>query len=251
MIVFHSLPKAARRFLTMKLLGAFRRRYARQYYEPMQLFTAQPPGRLPILFEPPGKKLCRFDLQRLRKVDISFGVFGAEKLEREEGDYLFTFIRHPVDRFYSTYYYGRHHLVEGQSDVGTGIVRYRDRYPEMVELFSLDIKGFVRRFLDCGGQIRFDHDGGAFGPIDEMFFLPKDLDRYDMVGVVEAMDRSLDLLNAGLGTCIANDRKINAGPPRPASPHGVEELTRFFAEDIALFERHRTLLQPKHAKRRS
>lgn len=246
MIIFHSLPKAARRFLTVKLLGDLRRRHARQYYEPMQLLTPERPGRLPILFEPRGEKLRRFELERLRKIDISFGVFGADRLDRQDGDYLFTFIRHPVQRFYSTYYYGRHHLAEGgQSDIGNGRVRYRERYPEMVDLFRLDLKAFVGRFLDCDGQIRFDRDGTLFGPIDEMFFLPRQLDRYDLVGVVEMMDQSLDRLNAGLGTRIANDRRVNTGPGRPARPYGAADLTRFFAGDIALFEQYRAALSPE------
>ncbi|CAN5718789.1 hypothetical protein BH11PSE6_BH11PSE6_26760 [soil metagenome] len=244
MIVFHSLPKAARRFLTAKLLAELRRLRAKQYYEPMQLLTVQPPGQLPILFEPAGEPLCRFDLAHLRKIDFSFGVFAAERFQHVAGDYSFTFIRHPVDRFYSAYYYGNHHLTcpPTQSGVGTGRVRYRERYPEMVALFSQDLAGFVRQFLDCDGQIRFDRDGTIYGPIDEIFYLPKNLGQHDMVGVVESMDQSLDLLNAGLGTRIANDRRINQGPARPARPWGRAALTRFFADDIATFERYRAKL---------
>jgi hypothetical protein len=246
MLIYHCVPKAARRFIIKKLLAERPSMYSHEYYEPMQLFSEQQnPNELSILFDPSREKLRRFDFKLLKNIDFCFGVFSADKYRREPEDYSFTFIRHPVERFYSGYYHAHNHLMKGteKSQDGSRMVQYRERYPEMVELFSLDLKTYVKRFLDCEGKIRFDRNGTIFGPIDEIFFLPTNLHEHDFVGVVEMMDESLEILNKHLGTKIKNDGKINEGPPHPSKRYGVKELTKFFADDIKTFNDYKAKIK--------
>jgi hypothetical protein len=75
--------------------------------------------------------------------------------------------------------------------------------------------------------------------IRETFFLPENLAQHDFVGVVERMPESLALLNELLSTQICNDGKINTGPPSEAPRYREPELTKLFAEDIAVYESYR------------
>jgi hypothetical protein len=62
MLIFHSLPRAARRTLTRQLIGEMRRRNRFQYYEPMHLFTPQPKDQpCRILFDESERELFRVD----------------------------------------------------------------------------------------------------------------------------------------------------------------------------------------------
>ncbi|HVG34086.1 MAG TPA: sulfotransferase family 2 domain-containing protein [Pyrinomonadaceae bacterium] len=246
MLIYHCVPKAARRFIIKKLLAEFPRMYSYEYYEPMRIFAGrQNPDELGILFDPAQEMLRRFDFKRLKSIDFSFGVFSADRYRRERDDFSFTFIRHPVERFYSGYYHAHNHLMKRteKSQDGSRMVRYRERFPEMVELFCSDLKTYVRRFLDSGGKIRFDRPGTVYGPIDEIFFLPKNLHEHDFVGVVELMDESLEILNRRLGTKIKNDGRVNEGPARPAKRYGVKALTEFFAEDIEKFNAYKAKIK--------
>lgn len=242
MIIYHCVPKAARRFLIKKLRIEFPRMYFHEHYEPMELFVEQTnPGELSILFDRSLPRIYRIDPARLKRIDIFFGVFAGKKVWKKKGDFSFTFIRHPVDRFYSSYYYGHHYLSTGTEKLRdrSGRVRYRERYPEMVDFFCQDIKSFVETFLKSQGKIRFNRNGTSYGPIDEIFFLPNNLDQHDFVGVVELMSESLGILNHHLGTSIQNDERVNEGPVSSRSRYGEEELMKFFAADIEVFDRYK------------
>lgn len=242
MIIYHCVPKAARRFLLKKLRMEFPRKYIYDHYEPMDLYAEQTnPDELSVLFDPSMRKIYRIDPLRRKRIDIFNGLFTAKKFWKKKGDFSFTFIRHPVDRFYSAYYYTHYHLSRGseKSRDGSGRVRYRERYPEMVDFICQDIKGFVKTFLDNQGKIRFDRCGTSYGPINEMFFLPDNLDQHDFVGVVEIMSESLKILNRHLGTNIQNDERVNENPSSTRSRYGEEELMKFYAADIEVFERYK------------
>jgi hypothetical protein len=210
----------------------------------MRVYVPRPnarPGELPVLFDPDQAPIGQFDLRRLKGCDFCFGVFASSRLEKRPGDFLFTFIRHPIDRFFSGYHYAHRHLVDGteMTKDASGSVVYRKRFPEMVRLFSGGVEQYVRTFLDAGGQIRFDRDGLVYGPIEELFQLPARLDRFDFVGVVERMGPSLALLNRRLNLNLVDGGRVNAGPPGPRLRWGEAELGRFFAEEIELFERYK------------
>jgi hypothetical protein len=238
MIIYQSVPKAARRFITAKLLTAFPRAHVREYYETMQLYTEQSPENLSVLFEPGTTELERFDRRNLRRNDICFGVFPSAWLRPQPGDFTFTFIRHPVDRFFSGYHHASRNLLAGTEVArpGSTRVRYRQRYPEMVALFSNGLENYVRTFLDSGGNIRFNRNGMIYGPIPELFYLPPTVGTLDFVGIVEDMPTSLARLNSHLGTNITNGTPINAAPDPNYPRWGEAALTRFLAADIATFE---------------
>jgi hypothetical protein len=242
MVIYHCVPKAARRFLIQKLQKEFPFLYFYELYEPMQLYTEQTDlNELSILFHPSLQRIYRIDPLLLKRIDVFSGLFPAKLFWKKKGDFSFTFIRHPVDRFYSAYYYINHYLTNGtekKRDL-SGRVHYRERYPEMVDFFCQDIKNFVKTFLDCQGKICFDRNGTKYGPIDESFFLPNNLDKHDFVGVVELLTESLEILNDHLGTSIQNDERVNENPARLRIRYGEEELMKFFAADIETFERYK------------
>ena len=245
MIIYHCVPKAARRFLLKKLRIEFPRKYLYEHYEPMDLYAEQTnPDELSVLFDRSMRKIYRIDPLRRRRIDIFSGLFTAKKFWKKKDDFSFTFIRHPVDRFYSGYYYAHHYLSTGteKSRDGSGRVRYRERYPEMVDFFCQDIESFVKTFLNSQGKIRFNRNGTSYGPINEIFFLPSNLDQHDFVGVVETMSESLEILNCHLGTNIQNDERVNENPSSSRSRYGEEELMKFFAADIEVFERYKAKL---------
>ena len=241
MIIYHCVPKAARRFIATHMLRALPALRVREYYEPMQLDTPQMgKAELSLLFEPADEPIQRFDHRRMQGFDFCFGVFSTRRFRKEPGDYSFTFLRHPLDRFYSGYYYGHHHIANGTEAVkdGSRSVRYRERFPEMVEFLGLDLKTYVARFIEGNGRIRFNRGGTVFGPIDEIFFYPTNLEAHDFVGIVEHMPRSLGILNDHLGTAIADGERINKGPVDKRERIGEAELTRLFAKDIETFHRY-------------
>lgn len=242
MIIYHCVPKAARRFLIKKLQIEFPDLYFYELYEPMQLYTKQTnPDELSILFHPSLRRIYRIDPLLLKRIDVFSGLFTAKMFWKKKEDFSFTFVRHPVDRFYSAYYYIHHHLTNGTeiSRDGSGRVHYRERYPEMVDFFCQDIKAFVKAFLNSQGKIRFYRNGTIYGPIDESFYLPNNLDQHDFVGVVELMSESLEILNDYLGTSIQNDERVNENPSRFRVRYGEEELMKFFAADIEVFESYK------------
>jgi hypothetical protein len=246
MILYHCVPKAARRFVVKKLLRAFPHWNTLEYYEPMTIESgAQDPGELPLLFDPPGEKLRRFDYPNLCGIDFCYGVFATERYRREPGDFSFTFLRNPIDRFYSGYYHAHHYLTTGTetSQDGSGQVRYRQRYPEMVELFSGSLQNYVERFVAGKGRFRFRRNGVVFGPIDELFFFPKNLEAHDFIGIAEDMPKSLAILNRRIGSKLVDDGRINEGPPVPRERYGEKQLAKVLAADIESFHEYRAKLQ--------
>jgi hypothetical protein len=236
------VPKAARRFIVKKLLREWPNKNVWEYYEPMELETEQTnPAELPILFDPTREKIRRFDYVQLRAIDFCFGVFSADRFRKEPGDYSFTFIRDPIDKFYSGYYHAYHHLMTGTevAQDGSRRVRYRERYPEMVELFSGSLESYVDRFVAAKGRIRFNRNGMVYGPIDELFFFPKNLAEHDFVGIVERMPESLAILNRHVGVNLVDDGRINEGPPIPRKRYGEKALKKLFAADIDAYHHYR------------
>jgi hypothetical protein len=244
-ILYHCVPKAARRFVVKKLLRAFPGWTTLEYYEPMTLETPQAnPDELPILFDPSREILRRFDYPHLRAIDFCYGVFSTDRFRKKAGDYSFTFLRHPIDRFYSGYHHAHHHLTAGTEarQDGSGQVLYRRRYPEMVDLFSGTLESYVDRFVAAKGRFRFNRKGTIYGPIDELFFSPTNLAEHDFIGIVEHMPESLAILNRDLGARLRDDGRINEGPPVSKSRYGEAELARVFAGDIDTFECYRAAL---------
>ena len=249
MLIFHSLPRAARRMLTRQLIGQMRERSRFQYYEPMHLFTPQPEDqRYRILFDEHERKLFRVDPYHLRNIELSFGVFSARKFAKRPGDFSFTVLRKPLDRFYSVYYYANYRLTRGTHDPeAANISGYRQRYPEMADLLCQDVKTFVRRFLDCGGDLRFDRGGTIYGPIEESFFLPRNLADHDVVGIMELMDETLAVLNRALRIGMRNEGLVNRNPVADRQPYGAAELERLFEADTETYHRYRDRLRAAHA----
>jgi hypothetical protein len=244
-IIYHCVPKAARRFLATHMMRAFPAARVREIYEPMQLDTPQTnKAELSLLFDPADEPIQRFDHSRLQGFDFCFGAFSTRRFHKEPGDYSFTFLRHPVERFYSAYYYAHHHITNGTEAIrdGSRTVRYRQRFPEMVELFGLDLERYVERFIEGNGRIRFNRGGTIFGPIDEIFHYPTNLDVHDFVGIVEHMPQSLGILNDHLGTAIADGERLNKGPVVKRERIGEGELTRLFARDIETFHQYESRL---------
>ena len=68
MILYHCVPKAARRFIVGKMLRAFPAMRSREHYEPMQLETPQTNrAELSLLFDPPDEPIQRFDFNNSKK----------------------------------------------------------------------------------------------------------------------------------------------------------------------------------------
>lgn len=238
MIIFHSLPRAARTTLSTMLVSALRRLKRYQVYEPMRVLSGAPaPGELPINFEPPGA-LYRVDPWKLRNIEFIFGFFSGEKIEKRPGDIVFTFLRHPVDRFYSAYFYTHHRVSNPRPDsrFGVPLVDYRRRYPEAAALLNLDQKSFVDHFLETRGELVFHRANGlSYRLIEEAFFLPRNLERYDFIGIMEKMDESLAQLSEVLGVPLQIGPRLNAGPP-PEPRYREEEIRELYAEEIEIYE---------------
>jgi hypothetical protein len=244
MLIFHSLPRAARRMVTRQLLAQLRGLKRFQYYEPMRLYTPQPKEqRYRILFDEADGKLFRVDPYHLRNIELCFGVFSARKFDKRSGDFSFTVLRKPIDRFYSIYYYANYRLTHGTVDPeAANLSHYKLRYPEMAELLSKDVKTFVRRFLDCGGDLRFDRNDTIYGPIEESFFVPRNLADHDVVGITELMDDTLGVLNRALGTDMRNEGITNRNPVTERPRYGEAELERLFEADTETYHHYRDRL---------
>jgi hypothetical protein len=235
MIIFHSLPRAARTTLTHMLLAALPRLKRYQYYEPMRVLSGAPrAGELPINFEAAGP-LYRVDPYRLRDIELSFGFFSEQKIDKRPGDFLFTFLRHPVDRFYSVYFYAHWRVNNPRPGFDLPRVEYRRRYPEAAALLELDQKAFVDHFLESRGELIFHREGLTYRLIEEAFFMQKQLERYDFVGIMERMEDSLAILSRQLGVTLVIGERLNAGPP-PEKRYRERDIRRLYAEEIERYE---------------
>lgn len=247
MIIYQCVPKAARRFIVKKMLAARNWGRVKEYYEPMRIYkprTEPIADELPVIFDTEQRPIGEFDPYRLKGYDFCYGVFSSSRRQKRPQDFLFTFIRHPIDRFFSGYYHAHRHLIEGtemMQDASRSVI-YRKRYPEMVRLFQGSVENYVRTFLDAGGQIRFERNGLVYGPIEELFQFPPDLDQFDFIGVVERMAPSLAHLNQRLGLKLVDDGPINSGPTGPRPRWGEAELQRFFAREIEIFDFYKSRL---------
>jgi hypothetical protein len=247
MIIFHSLPRAARTTLSAMFVEALRDRKRYQVYEPMRILSGAPAaGELPIQFEPIAP-LPRVDPWKLRNIEFVFGFFSERKIEKRDGDFLFTFLRHPVDRFYSGYFYAHFRVNNPRPDSRFGLpkVDYRRRFPEAAALLDLDQKTFVDHFLDRRGELVF-HRGEhlSYRLIEEAFFLPKQLDRYDFIGIMEKMDESLALLGERLGVPLRLGPRLNAGPP-PEPRCREDDIRALYADEIEIYEHYSSALQSR------
>jgi hypothetical protein len=83
----------------------------------------------------------------------------------------------------------------------------------------------VRRFLDCGGDLRFDRST-ICGPIEESFLLPRNLADYDAVGIMELTDETLAVLNRAQGIGMRNEGLVNRNPAVDRQRYGEAELKR-------------------------
>lgn len=238
MLIFHSLPRAARTTLTTMFVAALPRLKRYQYYEPMRVLAGSPrEGELPILFDGDGP-LHRIDPYRLRPVEFSFGFFSERKIEKRPGDFLFTFLRHPVDRFYSGYFYAHWRVNNPRPGLTLPRVEYRRRFPEAAALLELDQKSFVDHFLETRGELVFHRDGLSYRLIEEAFFMPKTLERYDFVGIMEKMDDSLRILSRHLGVPLSAGPRLNAGPA-PEPRYREADIRRLYEEEIERYETFR------------
>jgi hypothetical protein len=105
----------------------------------------------------------------------------------------------------------------------------------------------MRRFLDCGGDLRFDRGGTIYGPIEESFFLPRNLVDHDVVGIMELMDETLVVLNRALRIGMRNEGMVNRNPAADRQRYGEAELKRLFETDTETYHRHRDRLRAAHA----
>lgn len=129
---------------------------------------------------------------------------------REDGDFVITFVRDPVDLVYSNFAYMQRRLLRG--DVALSERREWAYYERSMHAHVDDV---------ISGAVGVD-------------WLHRDLDGFDFVGVTERMPESIAALNAALGTSLA------AGPPlngaRGDRTYRRAELAKVLARPRRLYQ---------------
>lgn len=221
LIIYHHIPKAGGSFIIKKLADIFNScRFSFQDAE-LAGFEEIKKG----LYARLGRSGTRRFLESINwdnhegkgiEFVTSHDMFDPRHFQKRDEDFYFTFMRHPVDRCYSSIYYMKR-------VTKTSLL---PEYKRVKETWGLPLDVLIDRLLQQPFESRYD---------------PQSLAKLDFVGVTEEMDRSLKVLNGVLGTRIKNDERINANEGEDYS-YRRDELERHFREEIKIYDDYREKL---------
>lgn len=218
-LIFLHLPKCA---------GTTLNRIIEWEYDPLRVFSIDP-----VLFLWSYKKLNRWPAKRLAKMQVFKGhmPFGIHRRLPQPSTYI-TFLRDPVERVISAYYFARNYLL----------------HPKHRWISKLTLEEYGRVSPNHNVQCKYISGRPFVGDFhagdcdEEMLETAKgNLNRYfSMVGLTERFDEGLAMLKIMFGWEIAKYAKFNVTRSRQAktslSPGTVELIAERNKYDVALYE---------------
>ena len=218
-LIFLHLPKCA---------GTTLNRIMEWEYNPIRVFSIDP-----ILYLWSYKKLNRWPAKRLARMQVFKGhmPFGIHNRLPQPSTYI-TFLRDPVERVISAYYFARNYLL----------------HPKHQWISKLTLEEYVRASPNHNVQCK-SISGRPFvgnyaaGPCDQetLEMAKENLLRYfSLVGLTERFDEGLAILKIMFGWEIAKYANFNLTKNRvkkaslpPASVELIKERNKY---DVALYE---------------
>jgi hypothetical protein len=139
--------------------------------------------------------------------DLVTGIINLDRVEKNNTDFLFTFISNPVDRVYDMYYFLKAALINK-----TALRLDKDIVECFLPGFSaFTLHDFIDSFLEKKGVFRSTTD---IQICSNIFLQPKHLYRADFIGIKEKLKTSIVRLN--------NKLNINIDP---------EQYDKFITDD--------------------
>jgi hypothetical protein len=218
-LIFLHLPKCA---------GTTLNRIIEWEYNPRRVFSIDP-----IFFLWSYKKLNRWPVERLARMQVFKGhmPFGIHRRLPRPSTYI-TFLRDPVERVISAYYFARNYLL----------------HPKHRWISKLSLEEYVRVSPNHNVQCKyisgrpFEGDFHA-GDCDEKTLeaAKANLDQYfSLVGITERFDEGLAILRIMFGWEIAKYAKFNITSGRQKKTNLPRSTVQLIAErnryDVALYE---------------
>jgi Galactose-3-O-sulfotransferase len=218
-LIFLHLPKCA---------GTTLNRIIEWEYDPMRVFSIDP-----ILFLWSYKKLNQWPAKRLGRMQVFKGhmPFGIHRRLPQPSTYI-TFLRDPVERVISAYYFARNYLL----------------HPKHRWISKLSLEEYVQvspnhnvqcKYISGRSFVGDFHAGDCDTGTLEM--AKENLNRYfSLVGLTERFDEGLAILKSMFGWEISKYAKFNVTKSRQAKDSLPASTVELIAErnkyDVALYE---------------
>jgi hypothetical protein len=230
-VIFLHLPKCA---------GTTLNRIIEWEYNPMRVFSIDP-----IFFLWSYKKLNRWPAKRLAQMQVFKGhmPFGIHKRLPQPSTYI-TFLRDPVERVISAYYFARNYAL----------------HPNHRWMSKITLEEYVRTSPNHNVQCKYI-SGRPFvgnhhaGPCDEetLAMAKENLSRhFSLVGLTERFDEGLAILKILFDWEIAKYAKFNITKHRMKKatlpPSTVELIAERNQYDVALYEYAVPIFEQTRAK---
>lgn len=137
------------------------------------------------------------------KCDVVYGAFPSRMIPRD-CEFSFTFISHPVDRIYQCWAYADIQLQESKDKLNYEMFSSLDistahEFIDKILLYGKTANFFVAQEKDTNIEYTCEY---------ESIFQCKTLQVFDYVGIVEQMEKSIDILNKKLNIDIKYDPKM-------------------------------------------
>lgn len=230
-LIFLHLPKCA---------GTTLNRIIEWEYNPMRVFSIDP-----VLFLWSYQKLNRWPAKRLAKMQVFKGhmPFGIHKRLPQPYTYI-TFLRDPVERVISAYYFARNYLL----------------HPKHRWISKLTLEEYARVSPNHNVQCKYLSGRPFVGDFHagdcnaEMLETAKEnLDRYfSLVGITERFDEGLAILKIIFGWEIAKYANFNVTKSRQAKTSLPAATVELIADrnkyDMALYEYASTIFGQTRAQ---
>jgi Galactose-3-O-sulfotransferase len=218
-VIFLHLPKCG---------GTTLNRIIEWEYNPLRIFSVDP-----IFFLWSFQKLNRWPRERLAGIRVFKGhmPFGIHRKLPQPSTYI-TFLRHPIDRVISAYYFARNYKLHPKHHI--------------VRRMTMD--EYVRSWPNHNVQTKylsgrpFTGDWHAGECNEEMLELAKEnlATHFSLVGLTERFDEGLALLKIIFGWNIAQYAKFNVTRSRPRKNTLSSSTLELIAErnryDVALYD---------------
>ena len=131
-------------------------------------------------------------------VDFCYGVFSKNRLVNTENDFLFTIIKHPVQRVYDIFHYLEYEVARSP-----GFFIRRNTFIDIARKYiEKGLEYFIDEYISNNGVISFKHKEIAYRNIDEITRY-KNMPHYNFVGIEKYLKPSLYILSKYTGVPIS------------------------------------------------